>query len=224
MKKIKKVQTHEMVSKEIKDYIQNNQLKKGDKLPSAEKIMATLGVGRSSIREAIRYLEALDVVEVLNGKGIFVKEPSLYQLSTKITIENEKSALLQLCEVRRGLEGIAVELAAVRATQEHLDEMWHYYELIGNTKGTESSIADMKFHQAIYKASDNIILQELIGSIWNTFVEFWRAPFGHNEFFHDSYPFHKSMVEAIEERNPQKAREEFNKMMDVMVRAINEFE
>lgn len=93
-----------MVSKEIKDYIQQNNLKKGDKLPSVEQIMENLGVGRSSIREAIRYLEALDIIEVLNGKGIFVKEPSLYQLSTKFTVEDEKSALLQLCDVRRGLE------------------------------------------------------------------------------------------------------------------------
>ncbi|MFD1773356.1 FadR/GntR family transcriptional regulator [Paenibacillus rhizophilus] len=224
MKKIKKVQTHEMVSKEIKDYIQQNNLKKGDKLPSVEQIMENLGVGRSSIREAIRYLEALDIIEVLNGKGIFVKEPSLYQLSTKFTVEDEKSALLQLCDVRRGLEGIAVELAAVRATQEHVDEMWYYYELIGKTTGAESSIADMKFHQAIYRASGNVILQEIIGSIWNTFVEFWRAPFGNKDFFYDSYPFHKSVVEAIEEKDAQKAREEFNKMMDVMVRAITEVE
>jgi GntR family transcriptional repressor for pyruvate dehydrogenase complex len=220
MEKIKKARMHEMVSDELKEFIHNHDLKKGDKLPSAESIMRTLGVGRSSLREALRYLEATDIVEVVNGKGIYVKEPAQYQMSAKIKVDDEKSALLQLMEVRRALEVLAVELAARRATYENTEEMRFFLEEIGRTKGHASSIADMKFHQAIYKATGNPILQSIVESIWELFSVFWNAPFGRQEIFEESFPFHQTLFEAIVERSPEKAREEFNKLMDTMENTV----
>ncbi|XOK58376.1 FadR/GntR family transcriptional regulator [Paenibacillus elgii] len=224
MKKINKVRMHEMVSEELKQYIRNNDLKKGDKLPSAETIMKILGVGRSSLREALRYLEASDVIEVVNGKGIYVKETAQYQMSAKINVEDERSALLQLMEVRRALEVLAVELAAQRSTDENIEEMRHYLLEIERTRGQASSIADMKFHQAIYKATGNPILQSIVESVWELFSVFWNAPFGHQEIFQDSFPFHQTLFAAIVEKNPMKAREEFNKIMDSMEQSIKNFQ
>jgi len=209
-----------MVSEELKQYIQNNNLKRGDRLPSAETIMKILGVGRSSLREALRYLEATDVVEVVNGKGIYVKETAQYQMSAKIKVEDEKTALLQLMEVRRALEVLAVEMAAQRATDDNIKEMHHYLLEIERTQGHTSSIADMKFHQAIYKATGNPILQSIVESVWELFAVFWNAPFGRQEIFQDSFPFHQTLFDAIVDKNPPKAREEFNKIMDSMENSI----
>ncbi|MCZ8515627.1 FadR/GntR family transcriptional regulator [Paenibacillus filicis] len=220
MKKINKVRMHEMVSEELKEYIRSNDLKRGDKLPSAETIMKILGVGRSSLREALRYLEATDIVEVVNGKGIYVKETAQYHMSAKINIEDERSALLQLMEVRRALELLAVELAAQRSSEKHQEEMRRYLHEIETTRGHASSIADMKFHQAVYKASGNPILQSIAESVWELFSVFWNAPFGRQEIFQDSFPFHQTLFQAIVEKNPAKAREEFNKMMDSMEQSI----
>lgn len=220
MQKITKVRMHEMVSEELKQYIRTNNLKKGDKLPSAEAIMKILGVGRSSLREALRYLEATEVVEVVNGKGIYVKETARYQMSAKINVEDEKTALLQLMEVRRALEVLAVEMAAQRATDENVEEMRHYLLEIGRTQGQASSIADMKFHQAIYKSTGNPILQSIVESVWELFAVFWNAPLGKQEIFSDSFPFHQTLFDAIVDRNPQKAREELNKIMDSMENSI----
>lgn len=220
MQKITKVRMHEMVSEELKQYIRTNNLKKGDKLPSAEAIMKILGVGRSSLREALRYLEATEVVEVVNGKGIYVKETARYQMSAKINVEDEKTALLQLMEVRRALEVLAVEMAAQRATDENVEEMRHYLLEIGRTQGHASSIADMKFHQAIYKSTGNPILQSIVESVWELFAVFWNAPLGKQEIFSDSFPFHQTLFDAIVDRNPQKAREELNKIMDSMENSI----
>jgi GntR family transcriptional repressor for pyruvate dehydrogenase complex len=223
MKKINKVRMHEMVSEELKQYIWSNNLKRGDKLPSGESIMKILGVGRSSLREALRYLEATDVVEVFNGKGIYVKETAQYQLSAKITVNDEKLALLQLMEVRRALEVLAVELAAQHSTDENIEEMRHFLLEIGRTSDHVSSIADMKFHQAIYKATGNPILQSIVESVWELFSVFWNAPFGRQEIFQDSFPFHQTLFEAIVEKNPKKAREEFNKLMDSMEKTVSLF-
>jgi len=220
MKKINKVRMHEIVSEELKEYIRVNELKKGDKLPSAETIMNNLGIGRSTLREALRYLEATDVIEVVNGKGIFVKETAQYQMLTKITVDDEKTALLQLIEVRRALETLAVESAAVRASEEAIEEMRRHLLDIARTRGPESSLADMKFHRTIYRATGNPILQSIVESVWDLFSVFWNAPFGRQEIFQDSFPFHQTLFDAIVERNPAKAREELGKMMDNMENTI----
>ncbi|WP_028549049.1 FadR/GntR family transcriptional regulator [Paenibacillus sp. UNC451MF] len=220
MKKINKLRMHEMVADELKTFIRERDLKQGDKLPSAEAIMKLLGVGRSSLREALRYLEATDVVEVVNGKGIYVKEAAQYQMSAKIKVEDEKSALLQLMEVRRALEVLAVQLAAQRSTAEDIEEMRYYLHEIETTEGPGSSVADMKFHQAIYKAAGNPILQSLVESVWEMFSVFWNAPLGRQEIFNDSFPFHQTLFDAIVEQNPTKACEELNKMMNSMEKSI----
>ncbi|KIL39497.1 GntR family transcriptional regulator [Gordoniibacillus kamchatkensis] len=223
MKKINKIRMHEMVSEELRAYIRTNELKKGDKLPSAQTIMKTLGIGRSSLREALRYLEASDVIEVVNGKGIYVKETSQFQMSAKIMVEDEKTALLQLMEVRRALEVLAVELAAQRSTEQNIEEMRRYLLEMEEAGGPASSIADMKFHQAIYKATGNPILQSIVESVWELFTVFWQAPLGNQKIFNSSFPFHQTLFNAIVEKNPEKARAEFNKLMDDMEQSIRQF-
>lgn len=223
MEKITKVRTHELVAEALKEYIRSNGLKKGDKLPSANEIMKALGVGRSSLREALRYLEAVDMIEVINGKGIYVKEPSQYQMFAKINVEDERTTLLQLLQVRKALEELAVELAAVRATEEDLAEMRFQLQHLKETHGKNreaSSLADMKFHQAIYRASKNPVLQSIVESIWELLSVFWNSPLGRKEIFDDSMPYHETLYRAIAARNPEQARIELGKLMDNMEASI----
>ena len=123
MGKIQRVHVHEMVSREIQDYIRDKDLKDGDKLPSAEELAKLFGVGRSSLREALRYLEAIEVVRVENGKGIFVRDVNLFRFTGKIKLDNEKQYLLNVLDVRRALEGKAVELAAKNASVKQIEEL-----------------------------------------------------------------------------------------------------
>jgi GntR family transcriptional regulator, transcriptional repressor for pyruvate dehydrogenase complex len=91
MGKIQKIHLHEQVSQEIQNFIQEHELKEGDKLPSVEAMTLMFGVGRSSLREALRYLEAIEIVRVENGKGIFVRDIDTFRFSGKVKIENEKN-------------------------------------------------------------------------------------------------------------------------------------
>jgi len=220
MRKINKMQMHEMVANEIKTYITVNKLENGDKLPSVEKMMELLGVGRSSLREALRYLEATDVVEVKNGKGVYVKDGDLYHISAKVKVEDEKNALLYALEVRRAMEGAAVELAALRATEEQLQQLDLYLHQLETLEGKENSAADMRFHQTIYEASGNPVLQSLVESVWAMFHQFWVAPFGKQEIFDDTRPLHRTMAEAIRSKDKVRAREQFDRMMDIVETAI----
>lgn len=222
MKPIKRELLHELAAKELRSYIVENRLRAGDKLPSLEELCQMLQVGRSSMREALRYLDAMDVIEILNGKGIYVKDVETYRLSAKVKVEDFRQMLLHVCEVRRALEGQCVELAAVRATAQDIEEMeFHLGEIkrLRRIDGDTSQI-DMQFHQCIYRAAGNPVLEGVIGSMWEMMEHFWQYPFGQKTIFNDTDEFHYTIAEAIKARQPAKAREEFDKMIDLVERGI----
>lgn len=213
-----------MVSQEIKTFIKDHGLQENDKLPSVAILAEMLGVGRSSIREGLRDLEATGFIRVENGKGIFVRDADIYRIEATIKVENEKIFLLQISEVRRALEGKAVELAAKNATDEQIVEMEKLmvdYERL-REKGEETAEVDLKFHKAIYKASQNPVLSSVVESVWDTFNRFWMKPFGIDTIFDDSFPFHKTMLEAIKKHDVKQAKKEFNKLLDTVENSIRQ--
>ncbi|WP_027094621.1 FadR/GntR family transcriptional regulator [Cohnella thermotolerans] len=222
MKPVKRELVHELAAKELKSYIIERNFQEGDKLPPLDELCQMLQVGRSSMREALRYLEAMDILEIINGKGIYVKDVRTYRLSAKVKVEDFRQMLLHVCEVRRALEGQCVELASVRATPQDIERMEYY---LGEMKrleriGGDKSQFDMHFHQCIYKAAGNPVMEGVIGSMWEMMEHFWQYPFGQKTIFDDTYEFHFTMAEAIKKHDPVKAREEFDKMMDLVEKAI----
>ncbi|SMQ84894.1 DNA-binding transcriptional regulator, FadR family [Bacillus sp. OV166] len=222
MKSIKKVSMHEMIAEEIKRFINEHQLKRGDKLPSVAELTTKLGVSRSSIREGLRYLEGINVIEIQNGKGIFVKNGDELKIEAKIDVEQEKNYLLHISELRRALEGKAVELATLRATDEEIKEMERLIAEVTSLKdaGIDSSEEDWAFHKAIYKASHNPLLESVAESVSDTFNKLWSKPFGIDHIFSDTLPFHLTMLEGIKQRDPAYALQEFNKIIDAVEHTV----
>lgn len=79
-----------------------------------------LNVGRSTLREGIKKLEAEDSIEIINGKGIYVKQISPFRIYTSFSIQDEKKYLLEALEVRTVLEAKAVQLAVANVTEEQI--------------------------------------------------------------------------------------------------------
>ncbi|TLS38634.1 FadR/GntR family transcriptional regulator [Pseudalkalibacillus caeni] len=223
MSTIKRMLVHEIVAEEIEQYIKNKDMKRGDKLPSASDLAEMYGVSRSSLREALRYLEANDIIEVLNGKGIYVKDGSAFRIQASFEIQNEKKFLLQMLDVRRALEGKAVELAVKNATEQQIQQMQTYlaeYEQLRD-KGKDTSKADLNFHQTIYHASHNPVLETVIESISDSLIKFWLKPFGIDNIFDDTFSLHVELLNSIKERNSIQAQEIFKKLMDCVEEEIN---
>ncbi|MCL6573225.1 MAG: FadR family transcriptional regulator [Bacillus sp. (in: Bacteria)] len=221
MENLKKVTLHERVVEAIQDYIKKMNLKKGDKLPSVKEMTEQLNVSHSSLREGLRVLESTDMIEVINGKGIFVKDTSV-RFEARIVVENEKTFLLQVIEVRRALEGKAVELAAIRATEEEVELMGnHLTEAIRLCElGLDSSKEDWSFHKMIYQASHNPVLESVAESVSNILVKLWNTPFGIEGIFEDTYPLHQLLFEGIKEKNPKQALQAFHRIVDLNEQTI----
>ena len=102
--KIQRTSLQSEIIRYIQNYIQENGLKPGDRLPSQEKLIEMMGVSRTSLREAMKTLEARNVLEAKNGKGIYVGSQEVNDLLRLIDFAKEKELLLDTLEVRKILE------------------------------------------------------------------------------------------------------------------------
>ncbi|QHW31666.1 FadR family transcriptional regulator [Paenibacillus rhizovicinus] len=218
MPKIQKILVHEQVSQEIQNYIQEKELSEGDKLPSVEEMTQMFGVGRSSLREALRYLEAMDIIQVENGKGIFVRDVNTFRFMGKVKVEQERAFLLHTLEVRRALEGQAVRLASKRINDKQIAEVEACLAEYRERKeaGKDTSQIDLAFHRYIIKAAGNPVLETVLDSFSGLYEKFFNDPLGDKQLFDETYPMHITMFDAIRIHDTENAMEEFYKMMDCL--------
>jgi len=154
----KSKRNHELVIDQLQTLISNGSLKPGDRILAERELAELLNVSRTSIREALRILEALDLVYVKPGEGTFLKKPTMSGIITPLSIfmQEDNATHANLFETRTLLESGIARLAAERRTNEDLIEMERYCQLIQQSKLLEEVIeADIGFHTSVIAASKN---------------------------------------------------------------------
>ncbi len=158
----------------IKELIIDQQLRPGDLLPTECKLCEQLGVSRSSVREAIRKLEALNIVSVEHGKGTYVgslsMEPLVQTLAFRSILQGsgDFSGLRDVVEVRRYLDlGCAEQVVEnLRGTtQPHLQELVHQMLVLAR-QGKAFQEQDVVFHLGLVAGISNVVVKQLIHSLW----------------------------------------------------------
>lgn len=174
-KSIKPKKIYEEVSEAILTMIKNGTLKPGDKLLPVHQLAEQFQVGRSAVREALSALRAMGLIEMKQGEGTYVKNFDASSLTTPLNnmLLMKQEDIVNLLEVRKVLELGAVRAAAVKRTEENLQNMKHWlYEMeksIGDEKAGEK--ADFHFHMGIAEASHNNILLELMNHVSEMIAE-----------------------------------------------------
>ncbi|WP_425523510.1 FadR/GntR family transcriptional regulator [Jiella flava] len=202
-------------------------LQPGDKLPSEHEMMAALGVGRSTVREAVRHLQALGVIETRKGLGSFLLTKvsgSTRHVPLHLETGQLRDALLQTLEVRRGLEAEASALAAERASAadvEHMRVALEEMERVHLQKGTAGR-EDLAFHLSIYDASGNPLFRQLLEQIREAFEHFFEKPFDRSDFAGRSFPFHRELFDAIAAGDAQTARAKTLAILDIVEEDIKD--
>lgn len=215
------------VTSALSDYIDRASLKMGDRLPAERELMAALAVGRSTIREVIRHFQALGVMETRKGSGTYLLKPvttATIHMPLSLETVNLRDILLQTLEVRRGIEVEASMVAARRRTAEDvaiieikLNEM----ERVHLEKGS-SGRQDLAFHLAIYDATHNPLFRQLLEQMREAFEQFWDQPFDRPDFARRSFPFHRTLFNAIAAQDTEAARRETLKILDIVEEDIKE--
>lgn len=157
----------------LEHYIASHQLQPDDPLPTEAAIIAQLGVSRSSVREALRQLQALDIVTVKHGSGAYVGSMSLRPFIRSMMLRYSISpdsieALRQLISLRQILDrGIAQELiAAFQGT--HNPELHHLVERMEEkaTHGLLFAEEDIAFHSGLLSRLDNLLVEQMVSAMW----------------------------------------------------------
>ncbi|CZT36673.1 transcriptional regulator, GntR family [Rhizobium sp. 9140] len=217
----------QQVETALAQYVEHAGLKAGDRLPAERELMLALSVGRSTIREAIGKFQALGVVESRKGSGNYLLKPiSAGTVHMPLSFETVglRDALLMTLEVRRGIEVEASMAAARRRTETdletieaRLDEM----ETVHLAEGT-SGKADLAFHLSIYDATHNPLFRQLLEQMRGGFERFWSKPFDRPDFAARSFPFHRTLFDAIAAGDAEAARTETLKILAIVEEDIKD--
>lgn len=226
---IKRVSLQSEIIEYIKNYIVENKLEAGDKLPSQMEMMEILGVSRASIREAFKTLEANNIVEIRNGKGVYYKSPSINIIMAEIEIGKVKEDYVDLYEVRKMLETEIITLVIKRASDEELEDIQLKLDRLieqynRGDRGKKNNTADKDFHMALYKSCHNKLMIQLIESTDQIIDKLWQDPLQLEYEFPDTIPLHIELLKAIKERNTRKAISINNKIINTTIRGIKNFE
>ncbi|MFT2817126.1 FadR/GntR family transcriptional regulator [Leifsonia sp. A12D58] len=162
------------VTDQIKDFILTKGLKSGDLMPTEAEICAELGVSRSSVREAIRTLAALDIVEVKHGYGTYVGQLSLAPLVEGLVFrgvlrpQDDFAALREVIEVREALD-LVMAPQIIEALHGNTDEVLKSLVSTMVTKsetGTGFAEEDLAFHTRLLDYLDNTLVGQLVTAFW----------------------------------------------------------
>lgn len=197
------------ILEEIDQIILQDQLLPGDKLPSERELAERLSVGRSSVREALRALELLDLIETRRGEGTFIKEIGSHRLVEILAsfFLRDTKASQNVTETRRIIEKEAVRLACYRITEVQKEKLTNILiqAKIRWENGEIPVEEDYEFHKTLVASSHN----RLLLNIWQPLVEYSKAAFreslSRDGRIENAIKEHEQILEAINLKDESKA-------------------
>jgi DNA-binding FadR family transcriptional regulator len=202
--------TDEAIDK-IKGMIMSGELGPGDRLPKEADLAERLGLSRNSLREAVKALSMIRVLDVRQGDGTYVTslEPDLLLDALSFVVDfHRDDTVLQFLEVRRILEPAATALATTRMTPADVARLQSVLDELGDAPTIEALVAnDLEFHRLIAAGSGNAVLCSLIDGLSGptTRARIWRGLTQEGAAARTREQ-HQAIVDAIAAREPDLAR------------------
>lgn len=201
---------------QIKDLISTKELKPGDKLPPEITMANMLKVSRTSVREAMRTLHVMGIVEIIHGQGTYIAEIDFKKILDQLgeLLFLKEDSVLHLFEIRIVLETNAAYWAASRGKSSHLlklkDIMEKMEELDLDKEIPKEAfkIYDTGFHTTIATLSGNPVMVRIMHSLLDLLENSRGLTLGIEGRVKRSLLEHKEITEAILYRDPEKARNE----------------
>ena len=159
----------EKVAEQVIQYIQENRLRCGDRLPNERELEANMGVSRSTIREAMRSLRSRGIVEIRQGSGTYVAE-SMGVTSDPLGLAfryDKNRTLADLLDLRFMFEPSIAAACAARATQQQRKEIRELTDAVADLirRGEDHCECDIELHCAIARAADNELVNVMFPDI-----------------------------------------------------------
>src|SRR6266540_7189718 len=195
----------------IKEMIVSGELKPGDRLPREADLADRLGLSRNSLREAVKALSLIRVLDVRQGDGTYVTslEPNLLLDAMSFVVDfHRDDTVLEFLEVRRILEPAATAMAAAAMPDEAITDLRKVLDQLDDAPTIEALVAnDLEFHRKIALGSGNTVLCSLLDGLSGptTRARIWRG-LTQEGAVDKTREQHVAICGAIEARQPEVAR------------------
>lgn len=216
---VRRSRLYQDIVRQIQDLIADRHLQPGDRLPGERELAEAFSVSRQSVREALRVLDYIRVVEVRPGEGTFVAttpptplDPSVYSLLS------ERTFLMDLLEARRILEDGIVHLAARRATRDDVEALESFLtareaELAA---GKHDVASDLAFHAMLADATGNPVLLSAMRHLNEMWLQAREKTGRRDTSPRKALQFHRRILTAVRRRQPAAARLALRRHLDGM--------
>lgn len=215
---------------DIMDLILERELEAGDPLPTENELAVALGVGRNTLRESLKVLQALGVVEIRHGFGMFVAPSNFDALADGLTfrgrlsLRHKGSEALELVDVRQALESGLVgsamdamtsrQLAAVEESVVRMEEL--------AAAGEAFVEADAEFHRRLFEPLNNALLVNLLAVFWKVYRQIHLEVGPGAEDLTETAAMHRGIYEAVANGDKALAAERLNRHFDGIRHRISE--
>jgi len=221
LKPIKRVRLYENAVEQIQSLILSKKYEPGDRLPSERGLAEQFHISRHSLREALRILDVMGLIEIRVGDGIYVKEvdflPYIESLNLSISsrLQVERDTFVKLWGARKILEMGMVDLAAKQVTEPFLKSLWWSIEEMKKNLDHQDGFisAGIRFHRLIAEIAQN----EILILIWDMLANLMRK--SQNKIYHISWSpkkalhAHKKIYLALKAKDSGKAVEAMKQHM-----------
>jgi len=203
---------YQQIVQQIEESIDKGELKEGDQLPAERELAQQFGVSRTAVREAVKTLSEKGLVEAYAGRGTFITNGSTNSIRNtldRMIRDGPLEGMVHLAEMREILEPEIAFLAAKRADQETISAMQESISVMDAARMDPEAFieGDLDFHLALAEAAGNPLILSLIDSIVGLLREQRMRTYYTEGGPERGQYHHKRILEAIEHRDPQGARD-----------------
>ena len=218
LRPVERTSTASVVARQLLDELGKDQFVSGTRLPSEREMADTLGVGRSTLREAMAALDLLGIIEVRPGSGSYLRADSsqLLPQALKWGLMLGQPETQDLVEVRENLEVFASRLAAARATDEDVARLKVHLDAMRSAGDDVDKFvkADVAFHLETAVIAKNTVLESILESIRALLEAWFDRTLRVEGTISATLKEHEAVFEAIKNRSPELALEKMKALMD----------
>jgi len=211
---------HHQVIQELGRLIVSGELEAGQSLPREEILADRMSVSRTALREAMKVLSAKGLIESRQKTGTRVREEAHWNqldadvLAWRCALMPTESFVDKLVEMREIIEPAAAVTAARRRTEAQLADIGNAYEAMAAAEDLDAwTVADLAFHEAMLRATNNELLISLFSVIENAMASYFVLSARNSTNFKNALPQHFKVYTAIRRRQPEVARQAMLKMV-----------
>jgi len=212
IRQVRKTRVYHEIVEQIKELIAAGRIKPGDRLPPERELAELFKASRNSVRDAIRVLEQMGLIESRQGDGTYVRGVSADELTEPLALMllQSRQQMRELWEVRRILEPAIAELAAARISDEELGELEAILQAqrLKVEAGYTALDEDTAFHYGIARAAQNTVVLRTLDTLVDLLRQSRERSLQQRDRPAYSLAGHLRILAALRRRDPAAARSE----------------